>query len=129
MPELLQLLARRQEIIGEVDTIKTMRKGTLNTRYNKVTNKKGEVKFNGPYYVLTKKGAGNKTISEPIPAADAPRVQEEVENYKRFKQLTDEYMDVCEKLSQFAVGENDAKKTKHSMGIRAGNSPIRGQCV
>jgi len=110
MPEIYQLATRRQEIVEEIDTIKSMRKGTLNTRYNKVTNKKGEEVLNGPYYVLTKKGVGNKTISEPIPATVAPRVQEEVENYKRFKQLADEYMEVCEKLSQFSDAEDEGKK-------------------
>jgi hypothetical protein len=110
MPEILRLTARRQEIIGEFNEITSMRKGTLSTRFNKVVNKKGEEVLNGPYYVLTKKGEGNKTISEPITAADAPHIQSEVDNYKRFKQLSDEYMDVCEMLSQFAKIEDDVKK-------------------
>jgi hypothetical protein len=110
MPELYKLAARRREIVQEIDEIKSMRKGTLNTRYNKVKNKKGEEVLNGPYYVLTKKGTGNKTISEPITADAAPRVQDEVDNYKRFRRLTDEYMDVCEELSQFSASEDEAKK-------------------
>jgi hypothetical protein len=110
MPELFKLTARRCEIVEEIDMIKSMRKGTLNERYNRVTNKKGEEVLNGPYYVLTKKGTGNKTVSEPIPATDAPRVKEEVDNYKRFRQLADEYMDVCERLSQFATAEDEGKK-------------------
>jgi len=110
MPEIYQLTARRREIVEEIGRIESMRKGTLNERYNRVMNKKGEEVLNGPYYVLTKKGSGNKTVSEPIPSKDAPRVQEEVENYKRFRQLADEYMDVCEKLSEFTVDEDEGKK-------------------
>jgi len=110
MPELHNLSARRREIVEEIDTIKSMRKGTLSTRHNKVTNKNSEETLNGPYYVLTKKGAGNKTISEPIPATDAPRVQEEVDNYKRFRQLSAEYVDVCEKLSRFSDTKDEGKK-------------------
>ena len=110
MPELLMLTARRQELIEEIDSIRTMRKGTLNMRYNKVVNKKGEEVQNGPYYVLTKKGPGNKTITDTITATDAARVQEEVDNYKRFKLLSDEYVDVCEKLSQFADANDEGKK-------------------
>jgi hypothetical protein len=110
MPALLKLTTRRQELIGEIDSIKSMRKGTLNTSYNKVTNKNGEETINGPYYVLTKKGVGNKTTSERVPASDAPRVQEEVDNYKRFRLLADEYMDVCEKLSEFNDTEDECKK-------------------
>jgi hypothetical protein len=110
MPELYQLAARRREIVEEIDAIKRMKKGTLNSLYNKVTNKKGEDVLNGPYYVLSKKGVGNKTVSERIPATDAPKVQEDVDNYKRFKQLTDEYIDVCERLSEFADAEDEGKK-------------------
>ena len=110
MPELYQLAARRREIVEEIDAIKSMKKGTLNSLYNRVINKKGEEVLNGPYYVLSKKGAGNKTVSERITAMDAPRVQEEVENYKRFKQLSDEYVDVCERLSEFADAEDEGKK-------------------
>jgi hypothetical protein len=110
MKELSQLAARRQEIVIEIDSIKSMKKGTLNTKYNKVINKNGDEILNGPYYVLTKKGIGNKTVSETITAADASRVQEEVDNYKRFRQLTDEYMDICEELSQFADSEDEGKK-------------------
>lgn len=110
MSSLFQLAVRRHEIIEEIEMIKSMRKGTLNKRYNKVKNKKGEDVLNGPYYVLTKKGAGNKTVSDPIPATDAPRVQEDVENYKRFRQLADEYVDVCERLSQFTNDEDEGKK-------------------
>ena len=66
--------------------------------------------LNGPYYVLSKKGTGNKTVSERIPATDAPRVQEKVDNYKRFKQLTDEYIEVCERLSEFTDIEDEGKK-------------------
>ena len=87
-----------------------MRKGTLNAHHNKVTNKNGEEALNGPYYVLSKKGAGNKTVSEKITAADLPRIQEEVDNYKRFRQLTDEYIDVCEKLALFTDAEDEGKK-------------------
>ena len=110
MPELCQLVARRHEIVEEIDSIKSMKKGTLNSLYNKVTNKKGEEVLNGPYYVLSKKGVGNKTVSERIPAAIAPRIQEEVDNYKLFKQLADEYIDVCERLSALADTEDEGKK-------------------
>jgi len=110
MPELYKLAARRCEIIEEIDMIRSMRKGTLSERYNKVTNKKGEEVLNGPYYVLTKKGIGNKTVSEAIPATDMPRVQNDVDNYKQFRQLADEYTDVCERLSQLTVDEDEGKK-------------------
>ena len=110
MPELYQLNSRRRRIVEEIDEIKSMRIGTLSERYNKVKNKKGEEVLNGPYRILTRKGPDNKTISENISDKDAPRIKEEVDNYKRFRQLTDEYADVCEKLSQLAGSEDKGKK-------------------
>jgi hypothetical protein len=101
MIDLAQLVARRNEIVGEIHEIKSMRKGVLNIKYQQVKHKNGEIATKGPYYVLTKKGAGGKTISKSIPAKDAPRIREEVDNYKRFRQLSDEYVEVCEKISIF----------------------------
>ncbi|MCL1809460.1 MAG: hypothetical protein FWG42_06840 [Clostridiales bacterium] len=102
MVDFSQLALRRCEIVREIDEIKSMRKGALNSKYQKVRHKNGEVAVKGPYYVLTKKGAGGKTASTAVPAADAPHVQAEVDNYKRFRRLSDEYVDVCEKMSLLA---------------------------
>ena len=110
MPELYQLDMRRRKIVEEIDAIKSMRIGTLSERYNKVKNKKGQEVLNGPYQILTRKGPDKKTISESISEKDVPRIKEEVDNYKRFKQLTDEYAEVCEKLSQLAGSEDEGKK-------------------
>ena len=108
--ETTRLSERRKEIIAEIEDIQSMRKGVLNTTYQKVTHKDGEVATKGPYYVLSRKGKGNKTVSKTIPAKDASRVQEDVDNYKRFRQLTDEYVDVCERLSLLKEEDGDTKK-------------------
>jgi hypothetical protein len=110
MSELYQLDSRRRKIVEEIDAIKSMRIGTLSERYNKVKNKKGEEVLNGPYQILTRKGMDSKTVSESISEKDVPRIKEEVGNYKRFRQLTDEYAEVCEKLSQLTASEDEGKK-------------------
>jgi hypothetical protein len=110
MTYLTQLIARRGEIVGKISEIKSMRKGVLNAKYQKVAHKNGEIAIKGPYYLLTKKGPGGKTISEAIPAKDAPRVQEEVDSYKRFRQLSDEYVEVCEKISLLTAKIDDNVK-------------------
>jgi len=110
MSTMAQLTSRREAIIGAINTITSMRKGTLSTRFNKVKNKKGEEVLNGPYYILTKKGSDKKTISEPINSTNLPRVQEEVDNYKRFRELSDEYVDICEKLTILAENDDEGKK-------------------
>jgi hypothetical protein len=110
MKTLTTLIARRMKIADEIKDIKSMRKGSLSSKYQKVTHKNGETVEKGPYYVLTKKASGGKTISQPIPAADAPYVQDEVDNYKKFRQLSDEYIEVCEEISILTNKDGDEGK-------------------
>ena len=110
MLNVAQLTAKRMKIIGEITEIKSMRKGILNTKYQKVKHKNGEVVEKGPYYELTKKGAGGKTIAQSIPVKEAEYIQAEVNNYKRFRQLSDEFVDVCEQISLLTNSEDDVKK-------------------
>jgi hypothetical protein len=108
MSNILQLLTRRKEIIGEMNEIKTMRKGVLITKHQKVKHKNGNVVVKGPYYELTKKGPGGKTIAQSIPVKDAGHIQSEVDNYKNFRQLSDEYVDICEKISIINDSDTDS---------------------
>jgi hypothetical protein len=113
MAGLAWLATRRSEILDRINRITRMRKGVLNTKYQEVKHKNGDVAVKGPYYVLTKKGPGGKTISQSVPAKDAPRIREEVDNYKMFRELADEYVDVCEQITVLAENgdtSDDAKK-------------------
>ncbi|GHU61048.1 hypothetical protein AGMMS49983_00010 [Clostridia bacterium] len=103
------LQAKRSAIAKEIDGIHSMRKGTLNPFHQKVTHKNGEVVLKGSYYVLTRKEEGGKTITQSIPAKDMPRIQQEVDNYKEFRRLTEEYVRVCESISLLSEGD-DTKK-------------------
>ena len=105
-----ELTAKRDWLKSEIEKIDTMRKGSLNSKYNKVKHKNGEIALNGPYYVLTKKEAGNKTVTDKIPAEDIAYVQKEVENYRRFRELTEDYVDVCDQLSRLGSGHDEGKK-------------------
>ena len=109
MTNLLHHALRRCEIISELNEIKSMRKGSLNSKHQNVKHKNGEVCVKGPYYELTKMGTGGKTVSQSVPANEVNHMQKEVDNYKRFRQLTDEYVEVCEKIS-ILIGSDEKKK-------------------
>ena len=93
------LSAKRKAIAREIANIESMRKGVLNEQFVTANKKDGSQIVRGPYYVLTKKGPHGKTVSKAIPAVDADIIRAETENYKRFKQLSEDYIDTCEQLS------------------------------
>jgi hypothetical protein len=107
-----ELILKGESIIAEISTIKTMRKGTLNATYTNVKHKDGKVVKRGPYYVLSYKIAGNKTASYRVPVGEAEHIQQEVDNYRRFRSLSDEYAVICDQVSRLidAQFEDDAKK-------------------
>jgi hypothetical protein len=94
------LEGRRQELLVEMGGISSMRIGSLNDLHVKVRLASGEQAVRGPYKVLTYKGPDGKTKSESIKPEDIERVQAEVENHKRFKELSAEYAKTCDLLSK-----------------------------
>jgi hypothetical protein len=104
-----RLQEKRSRIIREISEIETMRKGCLNAKYNNVRKKDGTVAKSGPFYTLTSKGEGNKTVSESVPSGDVDRMRREVDNHRRFRELAKEYVEVCEELSALG-GEGSMSK-------------------
>ena len=94
-----RLLERKEQIIDAIAGIRSMRRGTFNEVYRKRALKDGRVSVRGPFYNVTTKGKGNKTVTKAVTKKDAARVREEVEGYRRFRALCEEYADVCEGIS------------------------------
>lgn len=90
----------RVEVLKKISDIKSMRKGVLNEYYVPVNLKSGEKAKRGPYYVLSSKGSKGKTKSESVPAHEAEHVKTETENYKEFRRLSEEYVEICERISK-----------------------------
>jgi len=109
-----QMQARQQEINNEIMKIKTMRRGSFNEYYNKKMLKNGTVVQSGPFYNVTYNGKNNKTITQSIPKHEAEQARQEVENYRRYRELTDEYAEICEKIGKIreaeAIENDEAKK-------------------
>jgi hypothetical protein len=114
-----QLDKRRMDILSQMAEIASMRKGAINEQYVPVKHKNGETVKKGPYFVLTKKEPGGKTLTRSIPADKIGFVREEAEKYKLFRRLSDEYIEVCEQLSIMSEGtsrvtDEHAKKNGRS---------------
>jgi hypothetical protein len=105
-----QLSVKRKKLLVEINNISSMRKGVLNATYQNVTHKNGETVKKGPYYILSKKSPGGKTVSQSIPHGEVPRIRQEVANYKKFRELSEAYVEVCESISLLADGDGGTKK-------------------
>ena len=53
----------------------------------------------GPYWYLTRT-VGGKTVTHSIPASEVERIRQQIAEYKRFRALAGEFVDVSEKLCQ-----------------------------
>jgi hypothetical protein len=101
MPDLTldSLAEHRETICREIAVIKTMRRGSFCEWHYNETLKDGTVRRRGPFYKITSKGGKNKTVSLTVPKERKEQMQAEVENYRRFRELADEYVDVCERIA------------------------------
>ena len=106
MDKIAELLHEKGKITEEIAAIASMRKGVLNEQFVTVKLKDGREKIRGPYFVLTRKGARGKTVSKAIPVSDAEFIRSETENYKRFRQLADKYVDICEQISENLLSDS-----------------------
>ena len=90
---------RRAQILDEIAGIESMRRGTFNEVYRTQVLKSGAVATRGPFYNVTAKAKGNKTVTTAVPKTEAARVRREVEDYRRFRALCEEYIGICESSS------------------------------
>lgn len=103
-----QLAAERQALLAQLQSIDRLRRGSLSRQvYTK--KQSGQDRSQGPYFVLQGFHQGKK-FSQRVPAARAPQVQEQVNNFKRFQQLADQCVSVTDELTQLGQSEPGGKK-------------------
>jgi len=107
--ELSQLQHRREEILQEMGSIDRVCRGHLSEQFFKSTQA-GKTVRRGPYYVL-QRWFGGKNLCERVAADQVEPVRRGVEGYKRFRQLADEFVDVCEQIT-LQAGDLPAIKKK-----------------
>jgi hypothetical protein len=105
-----QLMERRVQICNDIAGITSMRRGTLNKIYRQQKLKDGTIAQRGPFYNITTKADKNKTVTTAVPKKNLGKVRNEVDNYKNFRNLSEEYIDVCEKISLLTTGDDEVKK-------------------
>ncbi len=100
MDTVQQLERRRRAVLKEMDSIRSMRRGTVTEQYLKVPHKgQAAPSLCGPYYVRTTKRAG-KTVSQRVPAGQVEQARADVAAHRRFVELCRQFEQLTEQLGQ-----------------------------
>jgi 3-methyladenine DNA glycosylase/8-oxoguanine DNA glycosylase len=106
---------QRLKVLEQISGISAMRKGVVSSYTVPYKSKDGADKLNGPYFVLTKKSPGGKTVGEKIKPGQVEKMKACADNYKRFQQLSDQYASICEQAAKDTMGaEADALKNERA---------------
>ncbi len=113
MDTVQQLEARRNTILEEMRSIRSMRRGTVNEQYFKtrLRGRKGGVR-QGPYYVLSRR-EGAKTVSRRLRSvAELQQAQQDAAEYKKFLGLCQEFERLTARLGELERGEQGFEQKK-----------------
>jgi hypothetical protein len=113
MDTVQELEARRNAILEEMRSIRSMRRGTINEQHFK-TRLKGRrgIVFQGPYYVLSRR-EGEKTVSKRLrPGPEVEQAKKDVAEYKRFMGLCHQFERLTARLGELEREQEDFGQEK-----------------
>ncbi|MBW2059432.1 MAG: hypothetical protein JRJ26_18235 [Deltaproteobacteria bacterium] len=115
MDGIRELEARRDAILEQMRSIRSMRRGTINQQFLKVRLKgRKEPLLRGPYFVLSRR-EGNKTASKRLTSpAQLQWARRQTEAHKRFVSLCKEFEVLTERLGQLEQSLEEGLKKKRS---------------
>lgn len=91
--------SERLNLLQQMGAITRMRRGSVNVQSFTRRHRDGSVVRQGPYYLYSRTEKG-KSYSQRIPAGAVEQYRTETENCRRFKDLAQEYIRVCERLTE-----------------------------
>lgn len=90
-----------------------LRRGTLSRQFFK-TRRDGKIVESGPYFVLQCSLKGKK-CSERIPASQAVEVEQQVENFRLFNSLAEEFVTLSDQITQLESSADESKKNASNL--------------
>jgi hypothetical protein len=95
------LEARRDAILDEMRSIRSLRRGNISEQFLKVRHQGiREPVLRGPYYVLLRR-AGKKVISQRVTSgSELAQARQDIESHKRFVALCREFETLTEQLGE-----------------------------
>ncbi len=122
MEKLSDLETRREEILSQMRSIRSMKRATINEQYLKVPHKgKKQPVLRGPYYVMSWREKG-KTVGRRLTAnSELEQAQKDIEAHKRFMDLCRQYVELTEKMGELERRQQEdspEKKRRRSPSSR-----------
>jgi hypothetical protein len=102
------LLQKRQALLLQMQSIDRLRRGSLSKQFFQARPPAPPAR-RGPYFVLQGFFHGKK-FSERIPPEQAAQVEQDVENYRRFQALAEEYVTLSDQITRLPDQPQESKK-------------------
>ena len=102
------LLQKRQALLLQMQSIDRLRRGSLSKQFFQARPPAPPAR-RGPYFVLQGFFHGKK-FSERIPPEQAAQVEQDVENYRRFQTLAEEYVTLSDQITRLPDQPQESKK-------------------
>jgi len=115
-----ELIARRDSILKEMGSIRSMKRGTITEQYLKVRHEgQSEPVLRGPYYLFSRK-ENKRTVGKRLTsAAELAQARADVAAHKRFVQLCREFEELTERLGELERELPDDEAQKKTPRLRS----------
>src|SRR6266508_1055836 len=110
-PNLDTLLQQRESLLQQMQAIDRLRRGSLSQQFFISPGRPSSRR--GPYYVLQGYFRGKK-FSERVPQDHAAQVKQDVDNYRRFQTLAEDYVTLSDQITRHQDQSQDSKKNSSS---------------
>ncbi len=121
-----ELEERRNAILEEMRSIRSMRRGTINEQYFTVPVKGTEkTKLQGPYYVLSRR-EGEGTVSQRLRSSELEQAKRDIAAHKKFVLLCREFEQLTTRLTALEREEPRGSRKKNDadrLRTGAGSNP------
>jgi hypothetical protein len=110
-----KLHARRAQILEQITALGPMRMGSISEQMLPYKQPDGSIRRRGPYLTYTFKQAGKTCGKHLRSQEEAELYQRQIQNYRRFQELSAELVQVCQTLADLeAAGEEGCKKNSRN---------------
>ena len=101
------LRQKQQSLLQQMQSVDRLRRGSLSRQFFQAPGPHAARR--GPYFVLQGFFRGKK-FSERVPQEQADQVEQDVNNYRRFQALAEDYITVTDQITRAQDPSLDSKK-------------------